>query len=60
MVKDAEKYKAEDDKLKKKVEAKNGLESYICHIRNTLKEENLKDKFSDSDKRSIEDIIEAT
>jgi len=28
LVKDAEKYKTEDDAIKKKVEAKNGLENY--------------------------------
>ena len=50
MVKDAEKYKEEDEKMRKKVEAKNGLESYIFHIRNSMKEEKLKDKFSDEEK----------
>ena len=30
MVSDAEKFKAEDDAAKAKIEAKNGLESY-CH-----------------------------
>jgi len=55
MVQDAEKYKDEDDKLRKKVDAKNGLESYIFQMKNTLNEENLKDKFSDEDKKTIED-----
>merc|ERR1712012_367977 len=49
MVQDAEKYKDEDDKLRKKVDAKNGLESYVFQMKNTLNEENLKDKFSDED-----------
>ena len=55
MVQDAEKFKDEDDKLRKKVDAKNGLESYIFQMKNTLNEENLKDKFSDEDKKTIED-----
>jgi len=45
LVKDAEKYKAEDEAVKKKVEAKNGLENYCYSIRNTLKDEKLKEKF---------------
>lgn len=60
MVKDAEKYKEEDEKMRKKVEAKNGLESYIFHIRNSMKEEKLKDKFSDEEKRKVENIVDST
>jgi len=37
LVKEAEKYKNEDEIIKKKVEAKNGLENYTYSIRNTLK-----------------------
>ncbi len=37
LVKEAEKYKNEDEAIKKKVEAKNGLENYTYSIRNTLK-----------------------
>merc|ERR1711907_314293 len=56
MVNDAEKFKAEDDAMKAKVEAKNGLESYCHQIKNTLNEEQLKDKFTEDDKKVIEDI----
>jgi len=55
MVNDAEKFKAEDDAMKAKVEAKNGLESYCHQIKNTLNEEQLKDKFTEDDKKVIED-----
>jgi heat shock 70kDa protein 1/2/6/8 len=37
LVREAEKYKNEDELIKKKVEAKNGLENYTYSIRNTLK-----------------------
>jgi L1 cell adhesion molecule like protein len=37
LVKEAERYKAEDEEIKKKVEAKNALENYTYSIRNTLK-----------------------
>jgi len=45
LVKDAEKYKNEDEAVKRKVEAKNGLENYCYSIKNTLKDDKLKDKF---------------
>ncbi len=35
MVQEAEKYRADDDALKKKVDAKNGLENYAYNMRNT-------------------------
>jgi len=41
LVKEAEKFKAEDEIVKKKVENKNALENYTYSIRNTLKEEKL-------------------
>lgn len=35
MVQEAEKYKADDEALKKKVEAKNNFENYAYNMRNT-------------------------
>merc|ERR1712066_890145 len=55
LVKDAEKYKAEDEVLRKKVEGKNSYENYIYTVRNTLTDEKLKDKFSDEDKTAVEE-----
>jgi len=57
LVKEAEKYKNEDEAIKKKVEAKNGLENYTYSIRNTLNDEKLKDKFTADDKKTIEDAV---
>jgi heat shock protein 1/8 len=56
MVNDAEKYKGEDEKIKKKIEAKNGFENYCFQIRNTLQDENLKAKFTDEDKTNIDSL----
>merc|ERR1711871_1283732 len=53
MVSEAEKYKAEDEANKSKVEAKNGLENYCFTMRNTLSEEKLQDKFEEGDKDQI-------
>merc|ERR1712110_1037497 len=55
MVADAEKYKDEDDKVKSKIEKKNGLENYCFQMKNQLDDEKLKDKFTDDDKKVIAD-----
>jgi len=57
LVKDAEKYKAEDEAMKKKIEAKNALENYCYSVKNTLKDEKLKDKFSSEERSSVESAI---
>merc|ERR1712144_179300 len=58
MVQEAEKYRAEDESAKVKIEAKNGLENYCFTMRNTLTEEKLKDKFEDGDKEAIEKAVQ--
>ena len=42
---EAEKFRAEDEQAKTKIEAKSGLENYCFTMRNTLQEEKLVDKF---------------
>ena len=44
MVNDAEKFKADDDKQKERIAAKNGLESYCFNMKSTLEDEKFKDK----------------
>merc|ERR1719167_1373542 len=60
MVNDAEKFKAEDDKQKERISAKNGLESYCFNMKSTLEDEKLKDKISDDDKKTILDKCDET
>merc|ERR1711977_303829 len=55
MVNDAEKFKAEDELIKKKVEAKNGFENYCFQMKNTLNEEKLKEAFTDEEKKIVEE-----
>merc|ERR1711976_21515 len=43
LIKDAELYKAEDEAIKKKIDARNSLEHYVYSIRNTVEDEKLKD-----------------
>merc|ERR1712127_401121 len=58
MVQEAEKFRAEDEENRSKVEAKNGLENYCFTMRNTLNEEKLKEKFEDGDKEKIEKAVQ--
>lgn len=55
MISDAEKFKAEDELIRKRVDARNGLESYCFQMKNTLNEEKLKAQFTDDDKKNIEE-----
>ena len=55
MVTDAEKFKADDEKQKERISAKNGLESYCFNMKTTIDDDNLKDKISDDDKKKIGD-----
>lgn len=60
MVKDAEKYKAEDELLKKKIDAKNNLENYTYSVRNSLNDDNLKSKFKDDERNQLLRQVEET
>jgi len=55
MVNDAEKFKADDDKQKERISAKNGLESYCFNMKTTLEDEKVKDKISEDDAKKIID-----
>merc|ERR1711941_191136 len=55
MVNDAEKFKADDDKQKERIAAKNGLESYCFNMKSTLEDEKLKDKINENDQKTILD-----
>ena len=58
MVQEAEKYKAEDEEHKKKIDAKNGLENYAYNMRNSMNDENVGGKLDAEDKKTIEAKVE--
>ena len=60
MVADAEKYKAEDDANKHRIEAKNGLENYCFSLKSSVADENISQKLSAEDKKTIEDAVTDT
>jgi len=55
MVNDAEKFKADDEKQKERISAKNGLESYCFNMKTTIDDEKVKDKISEDDMKKISD-----
>jgi L1 cell adhesion molecule like protein len=60
MVREAEKYKDEDEKVKERVAAKNALEGYCFNMKQTIEDNNLKDKIPESDRKKILDTCEDT
>jgi len=53
MVEDSEKFKAEDEKQKERVDAKNHLESYCFNIKSSLEDNASKEKISEEEKSTI-------
>jgi len=60
MVKEAEKYKTDDEVAKSRVEAKNALENYAYTMRNTIRDEKIASKLDPADKTKIEKAVEDT
>jgi heat shock protein 1/8 len=58
MVAEAEKYKAEDDANKNRIEAKNGLENYCYSLKSSISSEEVKDKIPADDKSRLEEAID--
>ncbi|KAL4427174.1 hypothetical protein ABPG74_013378 [Tetrahymena malaccensis] len=54
----AEKLKADDEAIKKRLDAQNSLENYMFSIRNTLKDEKLKNQFSQEERQNFEQLID--
>merc|ERR1711862_592083 len=60
MVEESEKFKAEDEKQKEKVEAKNHLESYCFNIKSSLEDNSVKDKISDDERNAALEMCNDT
>lgn len=59
MVSEAERYKEEDAKHKKKIDARNGFENYVYSVKNSTSEPGLKDKLTDEDRATIENACKS-
>ncbi len=53
MVREAEEFKAKDDKQKERIGAKNSLESYCFHLKSMAEDSNYKDKINEDDRTTI-------
>merc|ERR1711997_984667 len=62
MVREAEEFAEEDKKVKERIDAQNGLESYVYNLKNQLEddEKGLADKLSPEDKKELQDTIDET
>ena len=60
MVANAERFKREDELAKKRIEAKNGLEGFAYNVRNSLNDENIKNKLTESDKTTLQNKLNET
>lgn len=59
MVQEAERFRAEDDALKSKIDAKNAFENYVYQMKSTLSDEKVSGKMQESDKTMISDKLNA-
>jgi L1 cell adhesion molecule like protein len=59
MVKDAEKFKEEDEKQKQTLEAKNNFENYIYHMKSTIQDDKMKEKLGDEYEKMEEKLKQA-
>mmetsp|Transcript_2931 Transcript_2931/g.4310 ORF Transcript_2931/g.4310 Transcript_2931/m.4310 type:complete len:656 (-) Transcript_2931:392-2359(-) len=59
MVREAEEFAEEDKRIKQKIDARNGLESYLYNLKNMMddEEKGLADKLSEADKEELESVI---
>jgi len=58
MVNEAERYKADDEKQKDRISAKNSLESYCFNLKSTVEDEKVKDKIPEEDRKTVMDKCE--
>ena len=58
MVEEANKYKEEDNMVKERVDARNGLESYAYSVQGTLDDDNIKSKVSESEMSELRNKVE--
>jgi len=60
MVRDAEKFKSEDESNKSRIESKNGLENYAYNMKNTMNDPKMGSLLSAEDKSTIEKAVQDT
>lgn len=59
-IREAEKNREEDNKIRERIEAKNTLESTIYNLKNSINDEKMKGKISEQDKQKLDQTISET
>jgi len=57
LVREAEQHKEADSLVLKKIQAKNELEQYAYQIKHTVNDEKIKDKITEEEKKTINDLV---
>ena len=60
MLAEAEKYKDEDEKQRKNIDARNTLENYCFQVRGSIEDEKIKNKIEEDDRKIIDDKVKET
>jgi heat shock protein 5 len=60
MVKEAEEFAEEDKLMKEKITCRNGLESYIYSLKNTIEGDDMEENITAQDKKEVLDVIDET
>ena len=60
MVREAEKYKEEDNQVKLKLESINNFEALLYQTKSSLENKELSDKLSEEDKNTINDLVKSS
>merc|ERR1711966_549004 len=58
MVREAEEFAEEDAKVKERIDSRNGLESYLYNLKNTLDDDETGGGISPQDKKELQDMID--
>ncbi|XP_059203560.1 heat shock 70 kDa protein 1 [Centropristis striata] len=60
MVQDADRYKAEDDRQRETISAKNSLESYAFNVKSSVQDDTLKGKLSEEEQKKLVEKCDET
>ena len=60
MVREAEEFAEEDKKVKEKIDSRNGLESYLYNLKNSLNDEDKGANLKAEDKKELQDMLDET
>ena len=58
MVREAEEFAEEDKMVKERIDARNGLESYLFNLKNSLEDDEKADSISAEDKKELQDMVD--